>query len=153
MDTFIPVSLRKLNELLKRPNFVLISDVSNNSVTIEYTDRVCTISNFGKVEWVNTKKVVMLDNLKNIKHPFYNQDLEHAISVAQNKVPKGKPPLKTLQEVRDTLQAQADIYKADDFAWLTGEVALEIVDAVIQNKLITEIIREKHEKNPEKYFK
>ncbi len=92
----------------------------------------------------------MLDNIVNIKHPHSSVDLEHAIRIAQNKVPMGEPTLKTLQEVRDMLQAQLDNY---DFVWLTGESAIELVDAAIQNKPIIEVIREKHEKNPEDHFK
>ena len=51
MTGFIRVALRKVNDLLKRENFVKVAFMSAENVRLEYTDRMCVVSNFGNVRW------------------------------------------------------------------------------------------------------
>lgn len=53
MIKFIPVALNKLNELIKRRGFIMISSIEDDVITIEYTDRKCTITSFGNVKWID----------------------------------------------------------------------------------------------------
>lgn len=48
---FITVALSKLTELVNRDDFRKFGGVSSESITLIFEKDVCTISNFGKVEW------------------------------------------------------------------------------------------------------
>ena len=48
---FTRVALLKLNTLLEREKFVRIHFVDGEVIRITYEDRMCAISNFGKVLW------------------------------------------------------------------------------------------------------
>ena len=48
---FISVAVRKLNDLLQRKGFISVIAIKDDEITIKFTDRVCVISSFGKVDW------------------------------------------------------------------------------------------------------
>lgn len=50
---FTRIALLKLNELLKREKFLKVSFVGGDVIRLTYEDRVCSITNFGKVVWYN----------------------------------------------------------------------------------------------------
>ena len=53
---FSRVALLKLNDLIKREGFIKLAFVSSENVRLEYTDRACVVSNFGKVNWYRINK-------------------------------------------------------------------------------------------------
>ncbi len=48
---FTRIALVKLNELIRRYDFIEISHIKADSVTVKFKDSTCTVSDFGKVEW------------------------------------------------------------------------------------------------------
>lgn len=52
---FLPVAMRKLNDLLSREDFKTIEDINflDFTVIIRFKTSRCKIDKFGKVEWVD----------------------------------------------------------------------------------------------------
>lgn len=52
---FLPVAMRKLNDLLSREDFKAIEDINflDFKVIIRFKTKRCKIDKFGKVEWVD----------------------------------------------------------------------------------------------------
>ena len=50
---FTRIALHKLNELLKRKEFVGIKCIDDDLVVIEFKDRVCKITSFANVTWID----------------------------------------------------------------------------------------------------
>jgi hypothetical protein len=48
---FTRIAVQKLNDLLQRKGFVGVVAVRDDEITIKFTDRICVISSFAKVDW------------------------------------------------------------------------------------------------------
>ncbi|HBO2935084.1 TPA: hypothetical protein L4R50_000078 [Pseudomonas aeruginosa] len=68
----------------------------------------------------------------NIQHPFADYTLTDAVRLANNNRSLNLlPPVQTLSEARDVVQHMAT---HAGFTWITGMVALDVLDAAIENR-------------------
>jgi len=71
-----------------------------------------------------------INNVPDVRHPFCNYTLADAVRLAtvQANIVGNDAPT-TLEEARECIQSMADRV---DHVWITGAVALDVLDAAIQ---------------------
>lgn len=68
----------------------------------------------------------------NVLHPFADYSLTDAVRLANNNRSLNLlPPVQTLSEAREVVQ---DMANHAGFTWITGMVALDVLDAAIENR-------------------
>jgi len=53
---FIRIALVKITELVKREDFIKISFVDGDNISIIFTNRACNVSSSGNVTWNNVEE-------------------------------------------------------------------------------------------------
>lgn len=76
-----------------------------------------------------------IDDLPDMKHCHTDYTLKEAVSMVCNH-PAQIEPLDTIEEVQAEL---AETIRYRDFIWITGQRAMELITAFIENKPIEEV--------------
>lgn len=78
-------------------------------------------------------------HVPDIQHPYTNYSLADAVRMAKNHAKwLGYPPLDTFVKVRDLIQSMMDRV---GHTWLTGAAALDVLDAYIDDRDLTQDCR------------
>lgn len=73
-----------------------------------------------------------LSGVTNVRHPFADYTLTDAVRLANNNRSLNLlPPVQSLGEAREVVQHMAS---HAGFTWITGMVALDVLDAAIENR-------------------